>query len=393
MQTKISAAQFNILLEHLRKATLPTQAPSTKQVVSFMANPCPYIPISVAKEIVDSVGRRKKKDSYLVLFTIELAGELYARGAMNVVVATTEFCSHTKKLTELIGYKYMLLQEIEDNEMKFTVVISNPPYKGKSELHQQFFNKAVDLVEDGGVVSFIQPATPYFIKKGSIKTHASAMLENVRKYQSDVKIFSGSIFESAFIGTSLALTTLTKVPSSTQTLRRYLSENRNEYKNVDIESINMLGMEPSIYDALVKKVLPKAEELGSIQDLVTADTTQEKLHLQKIRGNIGKDDFYSFISNNKDYWKIDSSLEYGLTCNDYDSLISYLTSYFARFCLSIYKFGFHSDNGELKSVPLVPLDRIWNDKLLCEYFDITDAEYIEILRCLPDYHGLGNNLS
>jgi hypothetical protein len=287
----------------------------------------------------------------------------------------------------------MLLREIEDTNMKFTVVISNPPYKGKAELHQKFFNKAVELVEDGGVVSFIQPATPYFIKKGSTRTHANIMIENVRKYQSDVKIFSGSIFESAFIGTSLALTTLTKVPSPTQSLRLYISESGKQYKNIDIDSINMLGMEPSIYEALTKKILPKAEELGTVQELISVDTTQKKLHFQKIRGNIGKSDFYSFISNNKDYWKIDSSLEYGLTCNNYNSLISYLTSYFARFCLSIYKFGFHSDNGELKSVPLVPFDQIWNDKLLCEYFNITDAEYAEILRCLPDYHNLGDNLS
>lgn len=393
MQTKIDPAQFNILIEHLRKGKLPEQAPSGKRAVSFMSNPCPYIPNSVAKEIVDSVGRRKKKDSYLVLFTIEFAAELYARGVKTVVVATTEFCAYTKKLTELIGYKYMLLREIEDNNMKFAVVISNPPYQGKAELHQKFFNKAVELVEDGGVVSFIQPATPYFIKKGSTRTHANIMIENVRKYQSDVKIFSGSIFESAFIGTSLALTTLTKIPSSTQSLRLYISESGKQYKNIDIDSINMLGMEPSIYEALTKKILPKAEELGTIQDLISVDTTQEKLHFQKIRGNIGKSDFYSFISNNKDYWKIDSSLEYGLTCNDYDSLISYLTSYFARFCLSIYKFGFHSDNGELKSVPLVPFDKIWNDKLLCEYFNITDSEYAEILRCLPDYHDLGDNRS
>ena len=66
--------------------------------------------------------------------------------------------------------------------IKFDAIVGNPPYKGKAALHQQFFNKAVDLVKDGGTVSFIQPATPYFNKKEKKKQPEQEMINNISKY-------------------------------------------------------------------------------------------------------------------------------------------------------------------------------------------------------------------
>lgn len=58
--------------------------------------------------------------------------------------------------------------------------------------------------------------------------------------------------------------------------------------------------------------------------------------------------------------------------------------------LSLTKFGPNLVNGELKTVPLVPLDRHWTDEELAELIGLT-AEELEIIRhTLPDYHGLLN---
>jgi len=46
----------------------------------------------------------------------------------------------------------------------FDVIMMNPPYKGQSRLHQQFFNKAVELTAAKGCVASLQPSTVYFNK-------------------------------------------------------------------------------------------------------------------------------------------------------------------------------------------------------------------------------------
>ena len=43
--------------------------------------------------------------------------------------------------------------------MKFSAGVINPPYEGKARTHQKFFNKLFSIIEDGGVMGSLQPAT------------------------------------------------------------------------------------------------------------------------------------------------------------------------------------------------------------------------------------------
>jgi hypothetical protein len=276
--------------------------------------------------------------------------------------------------------------------MKFGVILGNPPYKGTIELHQQFFNRAVELVEDGGHVAFIQPAVPFFNKKNTSRDASNQMIDYVNKFQSDVKILSKDSFPDVAMPTSLARTHLVKTLSDSNKVDVFTTQSGVTYNDLSVTGINMLEMDPSTFIRLHSLSLQQCTE-QSLDDLVSVSEDQEKLYAQKVRGNIGKQDFFSFISADKKYWTVKKGHTYGFVCENYDSLISYLTSYVARMFLAIYKTNSSSHRGEFKGVPLVPFDRIWNDNLLCEYFGITDAEYQEILRCLPDYYKLGDNLS
>jgi hypothetical protein len=279
--------------------------------------------------------------------------------------------------------------------MKFSVVLGNPPYQGKAELHQKFFNKAVDLLEDGGIVSFIQPATPYFNKKENIRSNAKDMIDNVKKYKTEVTIIDSAVFEEAQVFTDLAITILEKTEYNPGNLESFRSKSGNFISNASIEAVNMLDMAPNFYLSLVKKIKNKIAVNGTLQELISTNQSQDKFYIQKVRGHIGHVDFYTMISSNSKYWTVKQEHEYGIVLEptQVDSIVSYLKSFVARFSLAIYKFNGNNHMGELRSVPIIPFDRIWNDKLLCEYFEITDEEYAEILRCIPDYYSLGNNLS
>lgn len=298
--------------------------------------------------------------------------------------------SLTEAVTYITQEEYFKLKGAKNNmKPSFKAIVGNPPFQGKAELHQRFFNKGVSLLKDGGVITFVQPATPYFNKKESIRTNAKLMIENVKKYKTDVKIISGSVFKDAGIFTSLAITTLVKEMNPLKNLMTYQDETGNVYSNINVDAVNMLEMNPILYKNAVKKVFAVIERNGSLYESTTTIASDKKLYVQKVRGHIGNADFYTLISKNKEYWKLDSTSNYGIKVksqHELDSLISYLTSFVARFCLSIYKFNGNNHMGEFRSVPIVPLNVIWDDQQLCKYFGITKSEFAEITRCIPKFY-------
>jgi hypothetical protein len=58
------------------------------------------------------------------------------------------------------------------------------------------------------------------------------------------------------------------------------------------------------------------------------------------------------------------------------SLLSYLETKFANHMLSIRKISQHINGDVCKWIPLVPLDKIWNDDLVCEYLNIQKTLYM-----------------
>lgn len=147
--------------------------------------------------------------------------------------------------------------------MKFNTIFSNPPYQGGRQLHQQFFNKAVEDFASEHVL-FIQPATPYFNKKKPRK-HEEVMQNHIRDNAVEVVFKEGTVFPQIGIFTGLAITRLS-VGKAGGIGVTYM--NGTEYSDVPLENINMVQMEPNIYASIRAKYLAYIAVHGSLHDIV-----------------------------------------------------------------------------------------------------------------------------
>ena len=275
--------------------------------------------------------------------------------------------------------------------MKFNAMVGNPPYEGKAQTHQKFFNKCVELLADGGMISFIQPDTAYSSKKDyvgyPVYKHTDNMKDNIKKYKTNVKFVEGTVFGGAEVATSLAITTLTKTEDSTIEVE-YISGDK--YPHIDLEYINKLGVEPMLYKSIKQKIETYIAKHGSLNDIsycdIKSNDTKDVYKISMVRGHPGTDDFYTVVTRDKDYHKVTAScFGFEIKPEQEKSMYSYLTSFVARFALSIYKTNTNNHVGEMRIVPLVPFDRIWTDDMLAKEIGITDAELGEIKKLLPDY--------
>jgi hypothetical protein len=353
----------------------------------FIANPCPYMPSSLASKIIKLAGKRKSA-SWLVLFTVELAVELHAAGVRKVTVATEEHCLITKLLTERLGYKYMVLQDMKEKNMKFDAIVANPPYNGRAALHQQFFNKGYELLKDGGVMVFIQPATTFFNKKEKQKGPVYDMIDIIENNVCSVTITDPTVFENAGIQNDLSITVLKKVPSVSKVIESITYKNGTTYTDVPLEDISMTQLDPAVYRSIRNKYAAYVNTHGSLEDSVSREVGVLKACLGKIRGTRPTDnDFYTFIplNGNRDDYGPSSNTDFGIAIPNNetaDIVYDYLESYVARFGLAILKFSQNTKNKEFALVPLVSFDRKYSDAELYQLLGLTDSEIAVIKKVI-----------
>jgi len=295
---------------------------------------------------------------------------------------------------------YITGQEILNGEinMKFDVAVLNPPYEGTQQTHQKFFNKAVEIVKDDGVVTSIQPDTAYINKKDwdgktDLKSN-DKMKDNIKKYKTSVEFVEGTIFDGADVATGLAKTTLTKTLDKIIEVK-YLSGDK--YSHIDLEDINKLGVEPTLYKSVTQKIETYIAKHGSMHDITyyeKKDSNGNRIpanvyKISMIRGNRGTDDFYTIVTRDKDKHKVEESLfGFEIKPEQEKFMYSYLTSFLARFALSIYKTNTNAHRGEMRIIPLMSFDRIWTDEMIAKEWGVTNTELDTIKKILPNYYNI-----
>lgn len=281
---------------------------------------------------------------------------------------------------------------------KMTIGDGNPPYDGNSQLHQKIFNKTLELLEDGGQMTFIQPATPVHnkkedsINKNSTKSPMLTMRENLCNYYTEVEIVSGSVFKDAAIATDLMITTIIKKQSDFNGLNKITYKNGQTYTNVNIEDISMTQISPKIYSSILKKYKKLCLKNGTLNDIAyfskKMDIDSKYVSIAQIRGNINKEtgelvsDFFTYFSDN-DIKRNDTDIKYGLLSNNKENVYNYLSSNVARFGLSLLKFNNNNHRGENKMTPLVDFSKIYTEQELYDMLGLTEEEIIEIEKVIP----------
>ena len=285
-------------------------------------------------------------------------------------------------------------REKEYKDMKFSAITINPPYNGKAALHQQFFNKCYDLLEDGGVMASIQPATTYFNKKTNQKDAVDTMQKILKTNPCEVEIENPEIFENAGIQNDLSITYLTKSKKTNSTIDKITFKNGNTYLNVPLEDISMTQIDPATYATIRNKYEAHILAHGSLEDKISKVPGKSKAHLGKIRGTRPTDDdFYTFIPlrENRGDYGFSKSSTFGVSVsskNEVDFVYDYLESYIARFGLALLKFSQNTANKEFALVPLVDFDKFYTDEDLRQMLKLTKNELVEIKKVIvPLYAG------
>ena len=80
-------------------------------------------------------------------------------------------------------------------------------------------------------------------------------------------------------------------------------------------------------------------------------------------------------------------LHYGFSSEaERNNFLSYCKTKVVRFLLSLIKINGALARGELKVIPWLDFTQEWNDKKLCEEFNIDEELWLYIDKFIPDYY-------
>lgn len=274
-------------------------------------------------------------------------------------------------------------------DMKFDGYITNPPYKGQSMLHQQFFNLGVELVKDGGQVVCLQPAIAYFNKKEKTDDKSQLMRDNIKKYQTKVDFVSPKVFGTAAPANDLSITTLTKVEDNAE-IKEVVYTSGKTFNNVKLENITKLEMDPIAYESVVAKYKSYIKKHGSIEKITSKKDGEEKVKIAAIRGNVAiGSDWYTFIPNKEDDLRL-TNKDFGILTNNSkenaEAIHHNLKLTSIRFGLAIYKFSTDMHGGAMRGVPLIDFYKKHTDQDVYNLLGITLEEQVEIEKVIPSYY-------
>lgn len=319
-------------------------------------------------------------------------------------------------LDNIIYCKNDILKNIDEDNMKFDVIVMNPPYKDTT--HLKFLKKAID--KTSRYVLSVQPCN-WLLKQVDSKSRGGkteeSLVADVEKYGAQIYFIDGAQYFSAGLLAELSINLIDKqaVKDSACRIKVYGDLSGSVTTYTTVKEISKYGDDPlikefknkltdyfadnshkSIYDVL--KATPRMKNHCSNNDLVEnkPNKTAYCVNLSAIRGHVNQttgkkeDDFYTLIPKERLPQKYSDELALYVSFNrktDAEHFIEYLKSDFVRFSLFLYKNDANIVH-TLKYIPMLDFSVRQTDEKLMVDFSIDKDIQNRFQELIPDYYGI-----
>jgi len=268
----------------------------------------------------------------------------------------------------------------EDWDMKFDVVVGNPPYR--KNIHLKFVAKAMDISNQYTVM--IHPSN-WVLSRKETKMYTIFNSKIGNKLEKIVLFNGNAYFPSVTIKAPCGITYINskKIKKEVLVINKFLD---GEFTFSDKSEINHLH--ESSFSSIQNKIMAHG---GFIKGHVQKETGNYYVNLEKIvghsnrnrQGSMHASNFYKFFCEHN---KFEITAEPNLgkqfvgfqTEKEARNFNSYLHLKFPRFCLAVVKFNNNLHRGELNYVPWLDWNIEWTDEMLYKHFNLTDEEVQKI---------------
>ena len=280
----------------------------------------------------------------------------------------------------------------------FDIVFSNPPYNRNIDLQilQTVFGRTDKAV-------FIHPAT--FLLDKKFKTKIYNDVRSTNYLEKTILVWGNEMFDIVLSSPlCISVWNTAKTNAMCEIIDNAFinwTNNKSSYK-CDINDISMHGD----YFQKVKHFLKNNYDnmLNHIQD--QENLTDYSVALPLIRGGCeyGKgvhSHFYALLAINYEKHKCDHTFRFSEASKmsgqpkpvysfnneeERENFLGYCKTKFVRFLMSLTKHGSNITRGELSTIPWLDFTQEWNDKKLCEEFNISEELWNYIDNFIPDYY-------
>ncbi len=353
-----------------------------------------HTPESLVEKMID-IAKPGIDDKILVMFNVEFVIALKNMGCKNIT-----YFSDSERMTNLVEKMYINnignsevevvymenfkkefrnLSKILEN-MKFDLIISNPPYNQNLDL--KILKEIYDI---GEKICFVHPAGWLYDNKRKSKLYNDVRELVKEHFISYEKIDDvNKLFGICLSYSDVFITLLNKKETGVI----------NKIYDIDIHGNS------ETYKSLKNKILSYNNTLN---DKVTTSINMDSIIYRVSLSGIGRHTNPRYEGDNVSgaYAFIPKTIQeecFGINSNKYLKFLfdteteminfkDYLKTKIARFCLSIYKINQHTDSGELASVPCMPTyTRPWTDEDVAKELGLTDEELAWAINWIPDYY-------